>query len=74
MRCRSGAYHFLSGDPNCEGQIIEGQLGFVSQNPGPGLVQLFRCLHLADHLSTVNPQECTNAGFQIEGPQGYAGR
>ena len=72
FRCRVGAYHFLSGDPSCEGQIGEGQLGYVAQSPAAGLVQIFRCLGGADHLTTANPQECTNAGFQIEGPQGYA--
>jgi hypothetical protein len=76
-RCRVNgtSYHFLSNAGNCEGQTVEGLLGYVSRTQRPGLVQIFRCLGPtgADHLTTANPNECNVAHYRIEGPQGWAG-
>jgi hypothetical protein len=76
MRCRisSEGHHFLSVDASCEGQIIEGPIGFVGTSPERGLAQLVRCRSGADHLTTLDPAECAIAGYIIEGQQGFASR
>jgi hypothetical protein len=75
-RCRynGGPFHFISNSANCEGHTSEGQLGFVNTVPKPGLVPISRCYHegASDHLTTTNPDECRNAGFRVEGGQGFA--
>ena len=75
FRCvvRGSAYHFTSNDGNCEGQQQEGAYGFVSQQPRREASRaIYRCVRGADHLTTVNPQECNAAGYRVEGGQGYA--
>jgi hypothetical protein len=76
LRCRvnGNGHHFLSTDPACEGQMVEGALGFVAPTPQPGVsAQLFRCMSPggSDHLTTVHPEECAAAHYVIEGPQGF---
>ncbi len=52
--------HMLSTDPHCEGQITEGEMGYIStvsspQSPAP----LYRCITSAGHrLETLNTTEC----------------
>jgi hypothetical protein len=76
LRCRtsSGGHHFLSTDGNCEGQIIEGPLGFVGTTQQAGTYELVRCRSAADHLTTLDRAECDAAGYSVEGPQGFASR
>jgi hypothetical protein len=67
-----GSAHFVSRDPNCEGQIQEGSLGYVAVQPSyEAQRELVRCTGGADHLATGNVQECYNAGYRIEGVLGY---
>ena len=73
-RCRvSDGHHFLSTQADCEGQVVEGPLGYLGTTEGDGL-PLYRCVFAADHLSTLDPTECQTAGFLVEGPQGFAFR
>lgn len=67
-----GVTHFVSRDPNCEGQIQEGSLGLVAVQPSyEAGRELIRCTGPVDHLATTNIQECYNAGYRIEGVLGY---
>jgi hypothetical protein len=74
-RCRVNdtSYHFLSTAGDCEGQTVEGPLGYLSTNASDG-VALYRCVLGGDHLSTLDPSECQAAGFVVEGQQGFAFR
>lgn len=73
-RCRikNTSFHFLSNQANCEGQTVEGLLGYVHKTQAAGTKAIYRCRSGNDHLSTLTPKECTNAKFTIEGTQGYA--
>jgi hypothetical protein len=58
--------YFLSNDRNCEGQQMERQLGFVSQNGGGGLMPLNRFVSHSDStdfLATVNSQDAQGLRF-----------
>jgi formylglycine-generating enzyme required for sulfatase activity len=71
-RCRTtGGRHFVSTDAACEGQIVEGRMGYVARNAGPGLLPLYRCHANGDHVSTVTPTECGRRGLAVEGQQGF---
>jgi hypothetical protein len=73
FRCRAGNDHFVSVHQNCEGTANEGLLGFVFSMATSGTSgAIYRCFRNGDHLSTVNPSECSRAGYRIEGVQGYA--
>ncbi len=75
-RCRinNTSQHFISNAANCEGQTVEGGLGFVYAGEAAGTVGIYRCAspNGRDHLTTITPQECTNAGYRVEGRQGFA--
>jgi hypothetical protein len=67
-----GRAHFVSRDPNCEGFIQEGTLGYVAVQPSyEAGRELVRCSGPVDRLATGNVQECYNAGYRIEGVLGY---
>lgn len=73
-RCRTAAGdHFLSNDPACEGHADEGRLGWTSKTQATGMLALHRCVspNGKGHLSTVTPDECTAAGYAVEGTQGF---
>lgn len=82
MRCLvNGAtslpYHFLSTDPNCEGQRVEGALGWVAPGQVAGTSQLMRLYKSTTgaHLTTKSLTEVNYAqtlGYKYEGPQGWA--
>jgi hypothetical protein len=74
FRCNNSGYHFVSSSQGCEGAQSEGFLGYALARQTPGTVALYRCFGRGDHLSTVTPDECSRAGFQIEGIQGYVPR
>ena len=71
-RCRIGTRHFVSNSANCEGQTVEGRLGFVYRRRVAGSAPIYRCLKGNDHLTTLTPVECRRNGYRIEGFQGYA--
>lgn len=69
----AAGHHFVSSDAACEGNTVEGRLGFARAAAATEMMPLFRCYSAAsgDHLSTVTPEECTRAGLKVEGLQGY---
>ncbi|MDP4023536.1 hypothetical protein Q8W71_12935 [Methylobacterium sp. NEAU 140] len=62
--------HFLSRDPACEGQIVLGETGYVSEAPRPGTRPIYRCLAPASgsHFVSTDPA-CE--GQRSEGPLGH---
>jgi hypothetical protein len=73
-RCRvkGKTLHFLSEEDDCEGQVVEHRVGFVSTEEKPDHVPIYRCYDgKTDHLTTVDREECDKAGFTVEGMQGY---
>jgi hypothetical protein len=65
--------HFISTDPNCEGQNNEGPYGYVYASQVAGSIPLYRFFlpgH-GDHLETTNFSEGANAGYAFEGVLGY---
>jgi hypothetical protein len=74
-RCRvkNKTLHFISEEDDCEGHVVEHRLGFVSKEEKEDLVPIYRCYDgKTDHLTTADRDECTKAGFTVEGMQGYA--
>lgn len=75
-RCRinNTSQHFLSNAANCEGHTSEGVVGYVFSAQAAGTQPIYRCVSPkgTDHLTTLTPQECLNAGFRVEGRQGFA--
>lgn len=65
-RCRIGSDHFLSNGADCEGQVVEGLLGYAAAE-GPEENHLIRCYRSGDHLATTDASECSNAGYIVEG-------
>lgn len=78
MRCRSGSIHFLSTTANCEGQIVEGILGYASSTYSAGMVRLQRYSKSGgSYLTTletnlVEISAALSSGYHLDGPQGYA--
>jgi YD repeat-containing protein len=74
-RCYASANndHFLSGQSDCEGQGVEGIIGYAYLAAGPNLVALYRFnkASIYDHLITVNYQEGIGNGYSYEGILGY---
>lgn len=68
-RCLSGYDHFASTSTNCEGQKMEGSLGYLSTKTGS---PIYRCYNGKDHLITADKSECTEGGFTIEATLGYS--
>ncbi|BBF68398.1 hypothetical protein [Sphingomonas bisphenolicum] len=64
---------FISTSSKCEGQAVNGVLGYASTASGTGLTQLHRCYRTSDmdHLITKNMSECTNYGYTYEMSLGY---
>ena len=68
--------HFLSAAPNCEGNQVDGPLGYVSTSPtGEAPSALHRCYSpsLNRHFVSKNPGECTAAGYNLVDTLGYGG-
>lgn len=65
--------HFTSMDSRCEGQVAEGPMGFVEDQPTAGATRaLLRCFNpLIGHLETVTASECVSFGYQQEGTLGF---
>ena len=65
--------HFSSLDSRCEGQVAEGPMGYVEDQPTPGASQvLLRCFHPGiGHLETVTASECDSFGYHVEGTLGF---
>lgn len=63
----------MSTDPGCEDHEVGPVMGYVSVNKTSQTTSvLYRCLNPAGlHLQTTNSQECTDAGYTIEGILGY---
>ncbi|MFZ3231758.1 MAG: hypothetical protein WA160_16245 [Pseudobdellovibrio sp.] len=76
FRCRiktNGSSHFLSPDASCEGQVVEGLLGYMSSIPQPNLKSLNRYVLVAtnSHIDIVQGDEVNFAGWKFEGTHGY---
>jgi len=73
MRCRlhGNGLHFLSSARDCEGQIVEGPIGWLLWSPAAGSQEVLRCFKGTHFLTTANRQECVAAGFTIQGALGY---
>lgn len=65
--------HFISLDPNCEGQAVEGILGYAYDSPGTGLLPIYRYFggRQGGHLITLNPGEVNLNIYRLEGILGY---
>ncbi|WP_334186013.1 hypothetical protein [Novosphingobium sp.] len=64
---------FMSRQSNCEGQTVEGTLGYVRVTAASGLNPLYRLFKasISDHLITINYDEAVNAGYAYESVVGY---
>lgn len=73
-RCLRQGHHFLSNQVDCEGNVNEGLLGFTFQKERKGAELVYACRDpkTFDGGSTLTPRECTDAGYQVVGTQGYA--
>jgi hypothetical protein len=70
MSCVAGSDHFLSRDPNCEGQTPLGQTGYVYDTRQTGTHPIYRCNAGGhDHFVSTDPG-CE--GQTTEGLLGYA--
>ena len=73
---RGGQDHFVSLDPNCEGQLHEGNYGYAFKAPRAGLVPLYRWYAHPNGFSE-NDHWITQAGsglppsYGLEGILGY---
>lgn len=65
--------HFMSRQSDCEGQTVEGTIGYVHVTAVPGLKPLYRFFKasISDHLITINYDEAVNAGYAYESVVGY---
>jgi hypothetical protein len=73
-RCLAGAGHLYTTDPNCEGTMLEGTMGYIATQPVCGAVPLYRLVSGADHLYTTSAAESAAAqgmGYTLEGTVGY---
>jgi hypothetical protein len=64
--------HFLSTDSRCEGNVVEGLMGFIYNQQVAGSKPLYRKVHRPtnDHLATLDANEGGNA-YQYEYILGY---
>jgi len=71
-RCLYSKGHFLSTQSNCEGETVEGVLGYMSSANAGGLTPLYRFVNSAGyHLETTVSSEGTSNGYTLEGTLGY---
>jgi hypothetical protein len=65
--------HFMSRQSDCEGQAVEGNLGFVRMTSASGLKPLHRFFKasISDHLITTDYNEGVVAGYTYESIVGY---
>lgn len=68
MRCSGSGGHFASNDPNCEGQTVEGLMGYLSSTTG---TPVYRCSGRY-HLTTTDRSACDTSGYRFEGSMGFA--
>jgi len=61
--------HFLSATPDCEGQKLEGNLGFLNGATESANDQLWRCRHAGNggYLFTRFTIDCHMRGYVVEG-------
>ena len=61
-RCRIGGDHFMSRSSSCEGQIVEGVLGYVRAPTAAtcGSVPLYRLARGGDHFFTRSSAEAAS--------------
>ncbi len=75
-RCfiKDNLHHFVSLDPQCEGQMQEGHFGKLYSVKAKNLVPVYRLYNkqTRDHLVTVIFDETKNTDYQVEGVLGYA--
>jgi hypothetical protein len=69
MRCVGNNARLASTDPNCEGQAVEGLMGYLSSTTG---TPVYRCLVNGQYLATTDRVLCTSPGNYIELTLGYA--
>ena len=69
--CRVAEHNLLTPDPNCEGLLPLGPVGWIHNAPGPGRVELYRCRVDAtgDHFVS---ESATCDGHVVEQLLGYA--
>lgn len=68
--------HFYTADPACEGQTVEGPMGFIATSAVCGAVPLYRLAKSnGDHLYTTSASErdsmVTSSGYVYESIAGY---
>ena len=68
FRCRIGFNHFFSTSPTCEGQVVEGSLGFMGTSATSAMARTMRrCFGAQGHVHTLS-RPCppgTNEEFVI---------
>lgn len=76
-RCvKANGKHFYTQSANCEGQLVEGSMGYIRKSSTPGTTALHRLATAgtADHLYTTSVAERNFAmtlGYNYEGVAGY---
>jgi hypothetical protein len=75
-RCRTAAGHLYTTDPGCEGQAVEGPMGWIAQGAVCGSVPLYALSNATtgDHLYTTSSAEVSSAqsgGYTLVGTAGY---
>jgi hypothetical protein len=76
-RCVSSAgAHLYTTDPACEGEKVEGTMGWIATGPTCGAVPLYRLSNATsgDHLYTTSMAEASSAqssGYVMEASPGY---
>jgi hypothetical protein len=77
-RCiKANGFHFYTADPGCEGQIMEGPIGWIGTSETAGAVALYRSYREAngDHFYTNSQAEhqsaITVSGYIDEGVVGW---
>ncbi len=69
-RCIAGGHHFVSTDPNCEGQANEGSYGYIFTKKIGNSIPLYRFYGPGDHLITTNAGEAGGV-YTPEGILGF---
>ena len=71
-RCFWHSGHFLSVDPKCEGQSIDGVIAYAQANLSSGVLPLYRFVNAGGfHLETTDFEEGASNGYNYEGILGY---
>jgi hypothetical protein len=67
-RCNNHVSHFLSSVSNCEGQVVEGLLGYTNSAQSANTAPLYRFFNAVNgsHLATTNYNEGITAGLTPE--------